>query len=312
MQGVGNAASSQDIGWADYCIAGRLGVAKGSISGEQLGSWSQPIGCMKRIASFSGAVHRVLHGEGTNDIYNGRTLSRLISHLQAAVPAYSAELPNGQRDAWFVTMAPRTMSPASTTPVTPTGGPYTAPGAAFGPGAVTGGVRTVQVVADGTATTFTATIPGAPLLVGSIWANGFGISAVDATGSGALTGNKVASGTVDPGTGALSVTLTAAPPAGTTLEFCAYSAGPSARNAWNHFLFNWAVPRGLIGGVVDINLAVEANPASAAGAGDGAWRSSVDTADGVHLSPAGQQTRVPSVIGPAGSSPSPVWSFPPA
>ena len=83
------------------------------------------------------------------------------------------------------------------------------------------------------------------------------------------------------------------------------SGSPSIRNAWNAFLFAQAAA-GNIGGVLDIAAAVEGNPASAAGAGDGTWANLAQTFDGTHLNALGVAA-VAAMFGLTGTNPSPAF-----
>lgn len=100
-----------------------------------------------------------------------------------------------------------------------------------------------------------------------------------------------------------------------TAAGAAYGAGsvaggsPSGRNALNAWLYG-QVGTG-IGGVIDLAAAVELNPSSRAGAGSGQWADvATDSSDGTHPSQSAHQTKIPALVGPTGSAPSPVWSFP--
>lgn len=100
-----------------------------------------------------------------------------------------------------------------------------------------------------------------------------------------------------------------------TAAGAAYGSGtvaggsPSARNALNAWLH--AQVGSAIGGVVDIAAAVELNPASRAGGGSGQWADIAnDSADGTHPSQTAHQTKIPALLGPSGTAPSPAWTFP--
>ena len=62
-----------------------------------------------------------------------------------------------------------------------------------------------------------------------------------------------------------------------------------------------------IGGIIDVNLGVENNPATCSGAGDGQWKALANTFDGTHPSLAGNQA-IAAVVGYGGSSPSPAFA----
>jgi hypothetical protein len=81
---------------------------------------------------------------------------------------------------------------------------------------------------------------------------------------------------------------------------------PSMRNAVNNWMCMMTQALGM--GFLDVNVALEANPATCAGAGDGTWASLTYTSDGRHYSNAGQKTRLPAVFGPNGSNPAPVFA----
>ena len=83
------------------------------------------------------------------------------------------------------------------------------------------------------------------------------------------------------------------------------SGAPSLRNAYNAWLCTQVGVT--IGGVIDVNAAVENTPATCAGAGDGQWRSLANTSDGTHPNLLGNQA-IAAVVGYGGTAASPVFA----
>lgn len=324
-EGIGNSTGFTDTSWADYCADGLFGVIKAAISGEQLVTLSDQRGRIGRLAIFSGSIDRIIENAATNDIVNGKSLSQLINYFLLAQPALSGAIPSGSSGLWWASMLPRTNS--SSVPIVPSSGPYTAASVAYGSGAVVNptplggtynsgsigsGVQKCVVTGNGTTGPYACSF-GAATMIGSLWSDGALTTIVDTgsggTGATTLTGSGISTGTHTPSTGAVSITMSSALTSGKTINLYAYLSGPSARNAWNYFLYNWAVPLGKIKGVIDLASCVETTPNSSQGAGNGTWANASWTADYTHPSATGHQTIIPGCIGPSGTSPSLVWTF---
>ena len=328
----GNGNSPVDTSWIDYITrAAGIGVCKGAASGEALSIFAQPTGHLIRLRYCDGAVDRILGNEATNDItVLGKSLSAVINGFLQVQPALVAMTASQtSNDLYWTAMQPRTNT--SNVAAVPGSGPYTAAGAANGSGAVvnptplaggynsgtTGnGIQTCTITGTGSVGPYTCTFSGATM-VGSLYAepNALGLTVLDtgAAGTGAttLSGAGVSTGTHTPSTGAVSLTFSNALAVGAAVKLDAYLSGPSARNAWNYWLFNYAKSRGLIKDVVDLPACDEQSAASASGAGTGLWLApeSTYTADGTHGTSSWHQTLIPGCVGPTGTSPSPVWTF---
>ena len=83
------------------------------------------------------------------------------------------------------------------------------------------------------------------------------------------------------------------------------SGTPSLKNAYNAWLCTQVGVT--IGGVVDLNAAVEGFPATCAGAGDGTWKALNLTFDGTHESATGYQAES-AMFGVGGTAPSPLFT----
>jgi hypothetical protein len=326
-EGVGNSAGYTDTSYFDYASNGYFGIVKMPINGLQLASDADIRGRIARISAVSNVADRVISDAGTNDFYDGKSLSQVINYFIPAAQALGASAPTPGLNLWWTTLLPRVASASNNTPVAPVSGPYTAGGAGFGSGAVVNptplgggfrsgalgaGVLTCAIVGNGTVGPYACTFPSATM-IGSLWSDGAYTTVIDLGSGGAgattLSGSQVASGTHTPSNGAVSLAFISALPGGQRVNLYAFASGPSARNAWNYFLFNYAAPMGLIGGVMDTAACVESAPASALGAGSGAWVSLSDTADGTHPSPIAHQTIIPGCLGPSGTNPSAFWTL---
>lgn len=328
--GEGNGNSQRDTSWIDYSVAGSLGIVKGSASGEEGRFFAATLGHRVRGRAAEGLVDRILSDYATNDLNSGgQSLSQIINSFLALSPMLASwTASQSASQFWYFTMPPRTTG-GITTPLRPLSGPYTADGAAYGPGAVLDptplggaynsgvighGIQACVITGTGGTGPYTCSF-GRATMVGALWTDG-GVTTVVDSGSGGdgvtpLTGSGVAAGSITPGNGTVSLTLSSALPNGATITLYDFAAGPSARNAWNYFLYNWALPLGWIGGIVDLAAALENAPNSALGAGSGTWTSATLTADDTHPSPLAHQVTIPQYLGPAGSNPSGVWSFAP-
>ncbi len=330
-QGVGNVATGSvlltDTSWINYSSGGRFGITKTAISGEQLGVWASPGGHYGRSAFMAGC-DRIIDNEGTNELPNGKSVSQLINYQMSALPALAGGLPHAAADLWWVSMLPRQAAGGSGFFAIGSG-PYAAAGAGYGPGAVVnptplgGGyasgvlgnaIQQCTITGNGTTGPYSCAFSGATM-PGSLWSDGSVTTVID-TGSGGtsattLTGSGVSTGTHTPSTGATSLTLTSALATGSTVKLYAFLTGPSARNAWNYYLYNYALPKGLIGGMIDTAACIELSPATAMGAGTGQWASSSLTYDYTHPSNLAHSVTLPGCIGPSGTTPSAAWSFPP-
>ncbi len=317
---TGNVNTQQNVSWADLSNGGLYGEVKISSPGETLAKWATPAGRIGRTALVGpGGADRILSNYGTNDITGGASLSTMINGFLASIPALAAMTPNSDPDnIWWVTLLPHVVSAVSNVPYAPSTGPYQAAGAALGPGAVANptplgaGVLTCTITGTGSAGPYSCPF-GQATMIGALWSDGAYTTVID-TGSGGasattLSGSLVSTGSNTPATGAVSLTFASALAGGQTVNLYTFASGPSERNAWNYFLYNWAVPKGKIGGVIDTASCVEASPASATGAGSGTWSSLSLTADGTHPNAAGHQTAIPGCIGPSGTTPSLFWNI---
>ena len=326
-EGIGNSTGYTDLSYLDYASNGYFGVVKMPINGLQLASDADIRGRLARISEAAGVVDRVIDNAGTNDLYDGSSLSQLINSFIPAARALGAAAPGQGQGLWWITMLPRVVSATSNAQATPGSGPYTATGAGFGSaavvdptplggpygsGALGAGVLSCSISGNGTTGPYACPFPGATM-IGSLWSDGAYTTVVDAGagGSGATTlvGSRLSTGTHTPSSGAVSLTFANALPSGQKVNLYAFASGPSARNAWNYFLYNYALPMGLVGGVMDAAACIEAAPASATGAGSGTWVSMSDTADGTHPSPSAHQTIIPGCLGPSGTHPSGFWTI---
>jgi hypothetical protein len=84
--------------------------------------------------------------------------------------------------------------------------------------------------------------------------------------------------------------------------------GASVRNLYDAWLYTQAAA-GVIGGVIDVAAGVENSPGSQTGTGDGKWKSSTFTSEGIHVTQTGDLA-VCAIVGSYGSSPSPAFSAP--
>jgi hypothetical protein len=193
--GEGNGNVPTDTSWIDYTNNGALGVAKGAASGEELRFFASPFGHIARARYFDGVVDHLLSDYATNDFNSGgQSVSQVVNNFELNAPTLAALTANGlATDVWDLAIPPRTTSSAGTIPITPATGPYTASGAAYGPGAVTGGIQTCTITGNGTTGPYTCMFSG-PTMIGSLWSDGAVTSVID-TGAGG-TGATTLTGTI--------------------------------------------------------------------------------------------------------------------
>ena len=86
------------------------GVVKAPINGLQLASDADIRGRLARISAVSDVVDRVISDAGTNDIYDGRSLSQVINYFIPAAQALGASAPSPGRNLWWITLLPRVVS----------------------------------------------------------------------------------------------------------------------------------------------------------------------------------------------------------
>ena len=178
-EGVGNSTGYTDLSYLDYASNGYFGVVKMPINGLQLASDADIRGRLGRISAAAGVVDRVIDDAGTNDLYDGGSLSQVINSFIPAARALGAAAPAQGQSLWWITMLPRVVSAASNTPATPGSGPYTTTGAGFGPAAVVGptplggpygsgalgaGVLSCLIAGNGTTGPYACTFPGATMI----------------------------------------------------------------------------------------------------------------------------------------------------
>ena len=326
LNGTGN--TNQVVSWFNYSNTNGYGVIKGAISGEMAKAAAITLGRNARMQMMGGQVcDRTLVGWGTNDLADGRSLSQLIGDYLTLQRALSSQLPSRSgAELWAQTIFPRTNT--SNVPLIPGSGPYTAAGAAYGSGAVASptplggaynsgvlgaGILGATITGNGTVGPYNVSFSGATM-IGSLWSDGLYTTLADSGAGGAgattLTGSRLSTGTHTPSAGAVSLTFAANVPNGQVVQLYAFATGPSARNAWNYWLYNYGIPKGLWYNVVDVAACVESTPSSQLGAGNGIWFNRArDTADGTHPTPTGHQTTIPGCISPTGTTPSPFFTL---
>lgn len=133
LYGTGN---SPDFGtsWADYCVAGQVGVIKLAQPSERASQFATPATRWRRMNIANGRFKRVILAYGTNDMLGGATAAAIYASVQTCAAYLAQFLPNGFNDISVVTVGPRTVSAASQSPIS----------AAYGPGTVSGGSPSVR------------------------------------------------------------------------------------------------------------------------------------------------------------------------
>lgn len=86
------------------------------------------------------------------------------------------------------------------------------------------------------------------------------------------------------------------------------SGSPSMRNAVNNWICSMVGQPNGPAAVLDVNLAMELNPNSCTGAGDGKWFSLTYTSDGRHETNLAQKTILPARFSPTGTNPAAVFA----